>query len=577
LRGGRPVALTPKAIDVLYHLASRPDRLVTKEELLASVWPDVVVSDASVKVCVREIRKALEDDADQPRFIETVHRKGYRFIAPVEGLNAPHMDAAGRATPAPAAKPSEESSAESPERHRVVGRERELEQLAHVLDRARTERGKCCSSRAVRVREKRRSSTRSFAPHGAQTAGRSSPSDTASNNSVRASRTCPCGKRSADWRGRAGRPKLNGCFMHRNCLRRRSAPRPPSPRRLTAMPRPDLSTGIFVIWPTDWNPSPANAACSCWSSKTCTGPTIRHSTSSPPSRGGGARAGTRAGTYRPEEAMVGEHPLRAIAADLLSRRLAVELPMSNLDESAVERYVSQRLGGRTLPTALTPKLHDRTGGNPLFLVSLVEDLIEQGVLREGTSDDESAARNPEFDALWVDALEGTIPHGVREMIVAQFDRLTPAEQRVLEAGAVAGVEFSAAGAAGALGDDVVAIEHACDDLAVATASSSAAATPSGPTRRSPTGSASATTCSTMPFTPASPPPNARACTRPWVCAWKRRGAIAPARSLRNSRFTSSAAATGPAPFVTCAAPPTPPRGSTRIAKPSTTSAARTRR
>src|SRR5215211_1160647 len=45
LRDGKAIALTPKALDVLYHLASRPDRLVTKEELLTTVWPDVVVSD----------------------------------------------------------------------------------------------------------------------------------------------------------------------------------------------------------------------------------------------------------------------------------------------------------------------------------------------------------------------------------------------------------------------------------------------------------------------------------------------------------------------------------------------------
>src|SRR3954471_21833771 len=84
LRDGKAVALTPKAFDVLRYLTSQPDRLVTKEELLAAIWPDVLVSDASVKVCVREIRKALEDDADARKYIETVHRRGYRFIAKVE-------------------------------------------------------------------------------------------------------------------------------------------------------------------------------------------------------------------------------------------------------------------------------------------------------------------------------------------------------------------------------------------------------------------------------------------------------------------------------------------------------------
>src|SRR4051794_37188883 len=85
VRGRAPVALTPKAFDVLHYLASRPDRLVTKEELLSAVWPDVVVSDASVKVCVREIRKALDDGPKTPRYIETVHRRGDRVVAGVGG------------------------------------------------------------------------------------------------------------------------------------------------------------------------------------------------------------------------------------------------------------------------------------------------------------------------------------------------------------------------------------------------------------------------------------------------------------------------------------------------------------
>ena len=77
------VPLTPKTLAVLGHLASHPGRLVSKRELLDTLWPDVFVSDGSLKVCVRDIRRALGDDAHAPRFIETAHRRGYRFIAPV--------------------------------------------------------------------------------------------------------------------------------------------------------------------------------------------------------------------------------------------------------------------------------------------------------------------------------------------------------------------------------------------------------------------------------------------------------------------------------------------------------------
>ena len=86
LRGSDPIDLQPKAFGVLRHMAERPGRLVSKEELLHSVWPDVHVSDNVLKVQIAEIRRVLSDPCREPRFIETAHRRGYRFIA---GTKAP--------------------------------------------------------------------------------------------------------------------------------------------------------------------------------------------------------------------------------------------------------------------------------------------------------------------------------------------------------------------------------------------------------------------------------------------------------------------------------------------------------
>lgn len=88
LRGSENVSLHPKAFAVLKHLVGRAGDLVTKEELLASVWGDVNVADSVLKVCVGEVRKALEDDAHAPQFIETAHGRGYRFIAPAQKSSA---------------------------------------------------------------------------------------------------------------------------------------------------------------------------------------------------------------------------------------------------------------------------------------------------------------------------------------------------------------------------------------------------------------------------------------------------------------------------------------------------------
>ena len=83
LRDQEVIPLRPKSFAVLRYLAERPDRLVRKLELLEAVWPETYVTDTLIKVCVTEIRKALGDDPAAPRFIETAHRRGYRFIAAI--------------------------------------------------------------------------------------------------------------------------------------------------------------------------------------------------------------------------------------------------------------------------------------------------------------------------------------------------------------------------------------------------------------------------------------------------------------------------------------------------------------
>jgi TolB-like protein len=79
--GAREVRLTPKASAVLRVLLTRAGEPVSKEDLFTSVWNDTVVSDDALISCIQELRRALEDDAKQPRFIETRHRRGYRFVA----------------------------------------------------------------------------------------------------------------------------------------------------------------------------------------------------------------------------------------------------------------------------------------------------------------------------------------------------------------------------------------------------------------------------------------------------------------------------------------------------------------
>src|SRR5262245_48976690 len=82
-RGSQSIKLRPKAFAVLDYLLGRPGQLVTKEELIDAVWPGTFVGEAVLKVVIREIRDVLDDDPTSPQFIETAHRRGYRFIGQI--------------------------------------------------------------------------------------------------------------------------------------------------------------------------------------------------------------------------------------------------------------------------------------------------------------------------------------------------------------------------------------------------------------------------------------------------------------------------------------------------------------
>ena len=87
-RARRVLPLTYKACEVLQHLVEHPGQLVTKEALFQAVWPETAVSDTALTNRIAELREALGDDAKRPRYIATVHRQGYRFVAR-SGLGRP--------------------------------------------------------------------------------------------------------------------------------------------------------------------------------------------------------------------------------------------------------------------------------------------------------------------------------------------------------------------------------------------------------------------------------------------------------------------------------------------------------
>ena len=167
------------------------------------------------------------------------------------------------------------------------------------------------------------------------------------------------------------------------------------------------------------------------------------------------------GSYRPAEVLGNGHPLRMVTQELHLHKQCEELRLGLLSEEDVTAYLRKRLSvgahSRAPFQRLATLLHRRTDGNPLFLVSVVEDLVAQGAL---VQDNENWTLQEEGATI-----ESSVPENIRQLVARQGERLSRVAQRILEAGSVAGMEFSAAAVAAALAWDVADIEEQCAALA----------------------------------------------------------------------------------------------------------------
>jgi DNA-binding winged helix-turn-helix (wHTH) protein len=100
---GQPVPMPPKAFDLLVLLVERGGHLIEKDELLKTVWRGSIVEEGNLSVTVSFLRKALNDDRGLHKYIETVSKRGYRFVAEVRRVGEPeviaplvHADDSGR-------------------------------------------------------------------------------------------------------------------------------------------------------------------------------------------------------------------------------------------------------------------------------------------------------------------------------------------------------------------------------------------------------------------------------------------------------------------------------------------------
>jgi predicted ATPase len=162
-------------------------------------------------------------------------------------------------------------------------------------------------------------------------------------------------------------------------------------------------------------------------------------------------------TYRPADAVMRAHPVHTVMQELQRQERCTELVLHYLSEVGVVAYLAHRFDGPEFSEGLAWVLHRHTNGNPFFLVTVVQELMRQGILaQQGTG--------------WtlrgdLEAVAACVPDSIRHLIEHQLAHVSAEEQDILAVASVAGVEFSAAAVAAGVEQDTEHVETCCDALA----------------------------------------------------------------------------------------------------------------
>src|SRR5262249_9437135 len=454
-RGTKAVRLTPKAFAVLQCLVERPGQLVTKDLLLETVWPATAVGDAARKVCVREIRKALGARVGAPRFVATVHRRGYRFIAGVTDSD-PRPERVGGAEPS-VGFGSTGSRYRSPAH--LVGRESSLDWLQRAVEAAwrgtrqivfvTGEPGIGKTGVVEAFLERVSADPRVWIAHGqcVETYGTPEPYRPVLDALGRL-----CREGGGDWLVALLRKHAPTWLAQMPWLLD-SADRDARERELLGATRErmlrEMAEAVEVL--TAEAPLVVVLEDLHWSDSATVDLVSLLAGRQEPARL------LLIGTYRPVDVLVSRHPLQGVTVELQARGRSQELSLELLGEAAIADYLRERCAGHAFPSELARVISRRTEGNPLFVVSVVDELVARELI---------AIRDGRWELRAVlEGVEVSVPESLRQMIERRLGQLEEYERRVLSAGSVAGMEFSAASVAAALQQAPAEVEKCCDELA----------------------------------------------------------------------------------------------------------------
>ena len=435
-RGETRVPLMPKPFAVLRYLVEHAGRLVTQDELLSAIWPETYVQPEVLRRYILEIRRVLGDRAEKPRFVETLPKRGYQFIAPVT-----EADVAGTIA-----------------KTKLVGRNAALAALdGHLKNALQGQR------QVVFV-------------VGETGIGKTTLVDAFQHASVGAADVYMARGQSVE--GFAGKEAYYPIFEALG--------------QLVRGPAKSLVLNALATHAPTWMvqfPSLLKAEQRALLQKETLGATpermVRelcealevitesvtlvlvledlhwadHSTLDFISAIARRRESAKlyiVGTVRPADLILSESPLKTLKQDLLLHGLSSEVRLERLEESDVADYLAAEFSS-DLPPGLATVIHRHSEGNPLFMISMLDHLAQQGVLSRA-------------DGSWkitvpLEQVDPGVPETLRQMLELQLQRLNQSEREVLKCGSVGGQHFTAWAVATMLRTNLSRVEQQCASLA----------------------------------------------------------------------------------------------------------------
>ncbi|MFZ5891028.1 MAG: ATP-binding protein [Myxococcota bacterium] len=434
-KGDKQLVLRRKPFAILRYLAQHPRKLVTPDELLAHVWRGAVVSDSALRSHLHELRQVLGEGV-----IETVIGRGYRFVAELsDAAPVPNPPATTEVDPL------------------VVGRDAELEILRRAFDRARAGQRQVCfvtGKAGIGKSTLVRTFLAGLDPHSVTLArgacfeqhGTPEPY-LAIIEAVSALARSPGGAQALAVLIRhaptfvAQVPQLVSDEQLVEVARRAAGSS--ESRQLRELSEAfeamcSLRPLVLVLEDLQWSDVATIDLLS--------------------------RLGQREErakllvitTARHAELQSPEHPLNPVVRSLVARSGALSIQVPKFGVVSVQSFIDRRFAGHDFPPELTELVAKITGGTPLFLVSLLDELAGRGMLVE---------RDGHWRlAVSIDEVQAHRPASIKQLIDMQLDRLPAEAQRVLEAAAIVGSEFSTNLVAAALELSVEHVDDVCDSL-----------------------------------------------------------------------------------------------------------------